>query len=89
LRSAEPRTRRGRHGQAVLGAADEEFAAYFSLPHDLPKLASLLQSLRVARLHFHHVHMLPARGARPAGRRRVPYDVTLHDYYPICRNTSW
>jgi len=64
--------------------ADEEFAAYFSLPHDLPKLASLLQSLRVARLHFHHVHMLPRAVLDLPAAAEVPYDVTLHDYYPIC-----
>src|SRR3954447_13813428 len=30
--------------------AEEDFAAYFLLPRDLPELAQLLKSLRVARL---------------------------------------
>jgi GT2 family glycosyltransferase/glycosyltransferase involved in cell wall biosynthesis len=64
--------------------ADEEFAAYFTLPGELPELARLLQSLGVARLHYHHVHLLPRAILDLPRAAALPYDCTLHDYYPIC-----
>ena len=62
----------------------EDFAAYFTLPADLAALASLLRTLGVARLHFHHVHGLPRSVLDLPGVVGVPYDCTLHDYYAIC-----
>lgn len=64
--------------------AEEEFAAYFTLPRDLAELAGLLKSLRVARLHYHHVHLLPRPILDLPAAAKLPYDCTLHDYYPIC-----
>ena len=64
--------------------ADEEFAAYFTLPRELPELASVLKGLRVARLHYHHVHLLPRAILDLPAAAGLPYDCTLHDYYPIC-----
>jgi hypothetical protein len=63
---------------------DEEFVAYFSLPNDLAELAGLLQALRVARLHYHHVHLLPRSILDLPAAAAIPYDCTLHDYYAIC-----
>jgi glycosyltransferase involved in cell wall biosynthesis/GT2 family glycosyltransferase len=63
---------------------EEEFAAYFTLPGDLPDLARLLQALLVARLHYHHVHLLPRAILDLPAAAALPYDCTLHDYYPIC-----
>ena len=37
------------------GRSGEEFATYFSLPYAYPKLLDFIRSLRIARLHFHHV----------------------------------
>jgi len=64
--------------------AGEEFAAYFTLPGELGELARLLQTLGVARLHFHHVHLLPRAILDLPQAAALPYDLTLHDYYPIC-----
>ncbi len=62
----------------------EGFAAYFSLPQETPVLVSLLRELGLARIHFHHVHGLPQAVLDLPGAVGVPYDCTLHDYYPIC-----
>jgi len=64
--------------------AGEEFAAYFKLPGDLSELARVLQMLGVARLHYHHVHLLPRAILDLPAAAALPYDCTLHDYYPIC-----
>ncbi len=64
--------------------AAESFAAYFTLPGELPILAETLRAIGVARLHFHHVHLLPRAILDLPSAVGVPYDCTLHDYYPIC-----
>jgi GT2 family glycosyltransferase/glycosyltransferase involved in cell wall biosynthesis len=64
--------------------AAESFAAYFSLPAELPVLAETLRAIGVARLHFHHVHLQPRAILDLPSAVGVPYDCTLHDYYPIC-----
>jgi GT2 family glycosyltransferase/glycosyltransferase involved in cell wall biosynthesis len=63
---------------------EEEFAAYFSLPKDLAELARLLRELGVARLHYHHVHLLPRSILDLPAAAALAYDCTLHDYYAIC-----
>lgn len=62
----------------------EEFAAWFQLPADLPALGRLLGELGVVRLHYHHVHLLPRAILDLPAAARLPYDCTLHDYFPIC-----
>jgi glycosyltransferase involved in cell wall biosynthesis len=62
----------------------EALVAYFSLPGEMPALVALLGELGLARVHFHHVHGLPRAILDLPGAARVPYDCTLHDYYPIC-----
>jgi len=62
----------------------EEFAAFFTLPGELAELARMLQTLGVARLHYHHVHLLPRSILDLPQAAGLPYDCTLHDYYPIC-----
>ena len=62
----------------------EAFAAYFSLPQEMQALVTLLSELGLARIHFHHVHGLPRAVLELPGAVGVPYDCTLHDYYPIC-----
>jgi glycosyltransferase involved in cell wall biosynthesis len=64
--------------------AGESFAVYFRLPYDMPRLAETLRTVRVARLHFHHVHKLPRAILDLPAAAGVPYDCTLHDYYAIC-----
>jgi len=62
----------------------EGFAAYFSLPRELPALIELLRALGIARMHFHHVHGLPRSVLEIPVGAGIPYDCTLHDYYSIC-----
>ena len=64
--------------------AGEDFSAWFSLPNEMEVLASLLRSLGVARIHFHHVHALPRSVLELPRLVGIPYDCTLHDYYAIC-----
>ena len=66
------------------GRSGEEFATYFSLPYAYPKLLDFIRSLGIARLHFHHVIGLNRQILQLPGDLRLPYDFTLHDYYPIC-----
>jgi glycosyltransferase involved in cell wall biosynthesis len=44
----------------------------------------LLASVGIDRVHFHHVHDLPREALALASSLGAPYDVTLHDYFPIC-----
>lgn len=62
----------------------EGFALYFTLPQELPALVSLLGTLGLARIHFHHVHGLPRAVLELPAKADVPYDCTLHDYYAAC-----
>jgi GT2 family glycosyltransferase/glycosyltransferase involved in cell wall biosynthesis len=64
--------------------AGECFAAYFRLPDEMPLLADVLKTIGVARLHFHHVHLLPRAILELPAAVGVPFDCTLHDYFPIC-----
>ena len=62
----------------------EGFALHFTLPQELPALVSLLGTLGLARIHFHHVHGLPRAVLDLPATANVPYDCTLHDYYAAC-----
>ncbi len=62
----------------------EGFAAYFTLPQDVPELARLFGELGLVRMHFHHVHGLPRAVLDLPRATGVSYDCTLHDYYAIC-----
>jgi hypothetical protein len=57
---------------------------WLRLPEDLPVLTKTLHAIGVARLHFHHVHGLPASILELPVASGLPYDCTLHDYYAIC-----
>ena len=75
----------GRHGQAVLAARRRELRGRISrCPPNCPILAETLRAIGVERLHFHHVHLLPRAILDLPSAVGVPYDCTLHDYYPIC-----
>ncbi|APV50623.1 hypothetical protein BWI17_13555 [Betaproteobacteria bacterium GR16-43] len=63
---------------------DEGFEAWFEPGRDEAALDNLLRHLGVSRVHFHHFHGLPRATVDLADRLRLPYDVTLHDYYPYC-----
>lgn len=62
----------------------EEFSAWFPLPHAYADLLDFLRKLAVTRIHVHHVLDLQQQLLRLPEDLAVPYDFTLHDYYPIC-----
>ncbi len=75
----------GPHGVSVEWARNgEEFIVYFSVPYDYPKLLDFIRSLEIARLHIHHVIGLNRQILQLPQDLCLPYDFTLHDYYPIC-----
>ncbi|QQS54570.1 MAG: glycosyltransferase [Candidatus Competibacteraceae bacterium] len=62
----------------------EEFRLYFAMPMAFEGLVGLLQKAAIIRIHFHHLighHPLIATLPHKLG---IPYDYTLHDYFPIC-----
>jgi GT2 family glycosyltransferase/glycosyltransferase involved in cell wall biosynthesis len=61
----------------------EEFQAWVDAAH-WDAGVDMLRAAGIDRLHFHHVHTLPQAVLELPRRLGVPYDVTLHDYYPIC-----
>ena len=66
------------------GRSEEEFIAYFSLPYDYPKLLDFIKSLGIMRLHFHHIIGMNRQILQLPQDLHLPYDFTLHDYYPVC-----
>jgi glycosyltransferase involved in cell wall biosynthesis len=62
----------------------EDSHLLYALPSAFDDLVRLLQALNVARLHFHHLLGHHPIVAQLPGRLGVPYDFTLHDYFPIC-----
>lgn len=64
--------------------AGECFSAWYRLPDDLGTLSDTLRAIGVARLHYHHVHALPRSILSLPAASGLPYDCTLHDYFPIC-----
>ncbi len=62
----------------------ETLAAWFDTSTEWDACRGLLQSLGVARVHIHHVHGLPKEALDLASDLGVPYDITLHDHFPVC-----
>ena len=62
----------------------EEFEAWFDTAADWDSCVALLRALGVARVHLHHVHGLGQKVLGLAQALGVPYDVTVHDHFPIC-----
>jgi glycosyltransferase involved in cell wall biosynthesis len=48
------------------------------------RLLELLRAIGIDRVHFHHVHGLPREALALPRELACPYDVTLHDHFPIC-----
>ena len=67
-------------GTAIIFAS----APLARMPADLPELGRLLGELGVVRLHYHHIHLLPRAILDLPELAQLPYDCTLHDYFPIC-----
>lgn len=62
----------------------EAFEAFFDPRTEWDALVALLAALGVSRMHLHHVHGLPQRILTLPADLGVPYDCTIHDYFPIC-----
>ncbi|MFZ4791445.1 MAG: glycosyltransferase [Candidatus Competibacteraceae bacterium] len=78
--------RPGGNGQHLLSwpHPGEALQLIFNLPGDSDALQNCLQALAVRRIHFHHtIGLHPLLLELPA-RLGVPYDFTVHDYYPCC-----
>jgi GT2 family glycosyltransferase len=56
-----------------------------TLPSDrLDDLVTVLRSMNVSRIHIHHLLHMRMDIRALIHRLRVPFDVTVHDYYAIC-----
>ena len=62
----------------------EEFKLYFLIPTTFQDLFELLKQINVIRVHFHHLIGHHSLMALLPQKLQVPYDYTLHDYFPIC-----
>ncbi len=62
----------------------EEFEAFFDPQADWDRLVDLLRDLQLARVHFHHTNHLPEAILDLPARLALPFDITLHDYLPVC-----
>lgn len=61
----------------------ERLTVFFG-EQDYFSLVSLLDSLCIERVHFHHIHGFPRRVLGLPEALRVSFDCTLHDYFPLC-----
>jgi GT2 family glycosyltransferase len=48
-----------------------------------------LRALNFTRIHIHHVHGYPQTVLKLPEWLQLPYDCTLHDYYPACPHYSF
>ncbi|MEA3638341.1 MAG: glycosyltransferase [Lamprobacter sp.] len=63
----------------------EELAMYLPLrPDTADPWLELLSGLGLSHLHYHHVQGFPPWILELADVLGLPYDVTLHDYLPVC-----
>lgn len=65
-------------------AEGEEFCVFFDAA--LEGIAAILAALGVARIHYHHLMGHPPGIRELAARLGIPYDITLHDYFPLSAN---
>ena len=64
--------------------ADEEFALHLPIGDAPDAWLAVLGALGLARVHYHHVQGFPEWILDLAAGLGLPYDVTLHDYFPVC-----
>ncbi|MDO3383583.1 glycosyltransferase [Gilvimarinus algae] len=67
----------------------------------LPNWLAVLKTIRIGRVHLHHIHGWPSSLIELILGLDVPLDITLHDYYlvspqyhltengPVCSDSSW
>ncbi len=64
----------------------EEWSAWFSVSTQWTALIATLIALNVARVHIHHIHGLPEKIRTLAEDIDTPFDITLHDHWPLTPN---
>lgn len=52
--------------------------------HHLPKLITYLHACKVQRIHIHHQIGFGDFTRNLVRQSRLPFDLTIHDYYPVC-----
>ena len=62
----------------------EGMRIYFHRHRDWGELCSFIKAAGVVRAHFHHWLGLPDDIWKLPKRCNVPYDITIHDYHPVC-----
>ena len=48
------------------------------------RIVELLEAIGIDRIHFHHVHGFAPEVLELPSKLACPFDVTLHDHFPIC-----
>jgi O-antigen biosynthesis protein len=66
--------------------SSEEWSAWFTTSQQWIELIATLKSLNVVRTHIHHIHGLPDKMRTLAADIGTPFDVTLHDHWPLTPN---
>jgi O-antigen biosynthesis protein len=64
----------------------EEWSAWYATPSQWADCLVTLRSLNITRVHIHHIHGLPNKIRQLANDLGVPYDITLHDHWPLTPN---
>ncbi len=62
----------------------EGMRLFFHRNRDWNELCSFINAAGVVRAHFHHWLGLPDDIWQLPKRCNVPYDITIHDYHPVC-----
>lgn len=66
----------------------QRFAASFGAPRLLASIAAALDHFRPDLVHVQHLMGLPLAVRRLLATRRLPYLLTLHDYWWVCVNAN-
>src|SRR4051812_1462882 len=66
--------------------ADDPLALFLRKDREWADLVAMLSALGIERVHVHHVHGFAPSILGLPRELGCDYDVTLHDYYPVCPN---
>ena len=67
---------------------DIEFRFLVNIKDSLDFLHEFLKSCGVSRIHIHHLMGSKKLMMQFLGKARIPFDLTIHDYYLICPRAS-
>ena len=66
-----------------------EFSAVLDSVHELQLLSDLVRYVNTERVHVHHFIGFPLDMRKWVEDSKIPYDVTLHDYYFVCPRVNF